>query len=117
VIDTPQVRADVMAAVLTTRATAQGSSDQVCCGAMGRAEVLAVAGSRLATPQLNTEARELASATLAGAERRGAFRLASGSGSESYAPGFFQGLSGIGYQLLRLTRPELPSVLLFQADH
>ena len=32
-----------------------------------------------------------------------------------FQPGFLRGLSGIGYELLRLARPpELPSVLAFQ---
>jgi hypothetical protein len=32
-----------------------------------------------------------------------------------FEPSFFQGLSGIGYQLLRLAAPErLPSVLAFE---
>lgn len=29
-------------------------------------------------------------------------------------PGFFQGLAGIGYELLRLSHPELPSILMFE---
>ena len=81
---------------------------------MGRVETLLVAGDRLSTPQLIAAAREIASRTLADAPRRGHFRLAGGSGAEGYSPGFFQGLSGLGYQLLRLLRPELPSVLLFE---
>ena len=33
-----------------------------------------------------------------------------------FEPGFFQGLSGIGYQLLRLAAPSrLPSVLSFES--
>nr|MDQ6921221.1 type 2 lantipeptide synthetase LanM [Candidatus Dormibacteraeota bacterium] len=113
-LDSPQVRADVTAAVLTTRSVGQGSSDQLCCGAMGRVETLLVAGHRLATPQLNSAAREIASQTLSGANGRGRFVLAGGAVAEGYSPGFFQGLSGIGYQLLRVARPELPSVLLFE---
>ena len=42
------------------------------------------------------------------------FEEDAGVGSEDYAPGFFQGLSGIGYQLLRLAQPELPCVLVFE---
>jgi lantibiotic modifying enzyme len=31
-----------------------------------------------------------------------------------FTPGFFQGISGIGYELLRLNNPDIPSVLLFE---
>lgn len=112
--DSPQVRADVMAAVLTTREVGQGTCDQVCCGAMGRLETLLVASDGLASPQLASAAREIASSTLSGSAGRGSFNLAGGALAEGYSPGFFQGLAGIGYQLLRLARPELPSVLLFE---
>jgi lantibiotic modifying enzyme len=81
---------------------------------MGRVETLLVAGHRLATPQLNSAAREIASQTLSAANDRGRFVLPGGAVAEGYSPGFFQGLSGIGYQLLRVARPGLPSVLLFE---
>jgi hypothetical protein len=51
------------------------------------------------------------------ARRRGHFRL-SGAGTDYrvFDPGFFQGLSGIGYEMLRLAQPSgLPSVAGFGA--
>jgi type 2 lantibiotic biosynthesis protein LanM len=113
VLDTPQVRADIEAALRTTRGVGRGSFDQLCCGSLGRVETLHVGGGLLSRPELDDAARELAAGVLA-SRRRGGFRLAPGVGSPDYAPGFFQGLSGIGYQLLRLAQPELPSVLLFE---
>ena len=113
VLDTPRVRADIEAAMRTTRAVGRGSVDQLCCGALGRVEALHVGGGLLSRPDLDEAARELAASVLASRLRSG-FRLAPGVDSVDYAPGFFQGLSGIGYQLLRLAQPELPTVLLFE---
>lgn len=47
---------------------------------------------------------------------RGGFTLSSGEGDGSVpSVGFFRGLAGIGYELLRLAAPErVPSVLLFE---
>ncbi|MDQ6793054.1 MAG: type 2 lanthipeptide synthetase LanM family protein [Candidatus Dormibacteraeota bacterium] len=113
VLDSAQVRADLAAAMQTTKAAGRGLFDQVCCGALGRVEALNLGGLVLASPELEEAARDLAGRTLV--ERPGGrFRLAPGVGSEDYAPGFFQGLSGIGYQLLRLAQPELPCVLVFE---
>jgi type 2 lantibiotic biosynthesis protein LanM len=112
-LDSAQVRADLAAAVQTTQAAGRGLFDQVCCGALGRVEALNVAGLMLASPELEEAARDLAARTLAG-RPGGRFRLAPGVGSEDYAPGFFQGMSGIGYQLLRLAQPELPCILVFE---
>ena len=113
VLDTSQVRADIEAALRTTRAVGRGDFDQLCCGALGRVETLQVGGGLLSSSELDDAASELAAGVLASRARDG-FRLAPGVGSADYAPGFFQGLSGIGYQLLRLAQPELPAVLLFE---
>src|ERR1700730_8305771 len=113
VLDSAQVRTDLAAAMQTTEAAGRGLFDQVCCGALGRVEALNLGGLVLASQELEEAARDLAGRTLV--ERPGGrFRLATGVGSEDYAPGFFQGLSGIGYQLLRLAQPELPCVLVFE---
>ena len=55
---------------------------------------------------------KLASQVVARAEEKGHY----GYGPIlDFHPGFFQGASGIGYQLLRLAYPEqLPSVLLWE---
>jgi type 2 lantibiotic biosynthesis protein LanM len=92
-------------------------ADHLCCGALGRAEVLLAAGERLGRADAIDQARALAARVVDRAGRRGHFRL-SGAGTDYrvFDPGFFQGLSGIGYQLLRLARPSgLPSVASFDA--
>ncbi|MCC7044010.1 MAG: type 2 lantipeptide synthetase LanM family protein [Acidobacteria bacterium] len=93
------------------------SADHVCCGALGRADVLLVAGEQLGRADAVDAARALAVRVVDRARRRGHFKL-SGAGTDYrvFDPGFFQGLSGVGYELLRLARPSgLPSVAGFGA--
>jgi len=89
--------------------------DHLCCGSLGHADVLLTVGRRRDEPALVTQAHAMASAV---AERI----LAQGwSGARTtgfeqrlFEPGFFRGLAGIGYQLLRVAHPDtLPSVLGF----
>ena len=52
---------------------------------------------------------------MARVQRRNSFSLGEHLESSSNIPGFYQGLAGIGYELLRLAHPmELPSVLLWR---
>lgn len=81
--------------------------DHVCCGTMGRVELLLAAGH-------GAEAWALAGKVLARARAGGSYYISRDVPDARYAPAFFQGLSGIGYQLLRLARPSLPSVLAYQ---
>jgi lantibiotic modifying enzyme len=83
-----------------------GKDGAVCCGEMGRAEILLEAARYLGRPELEVAARQRASCVVAGllppVER-------------PFVPGFFQGLAGIGYGLLRLHAPErLPSILRWE---
>jgi len=105
--DRPIVHRDIAAAIETTRAACYGPVDHLCCGLFGRAETLLVAASVLDRPELRREALGHAGRALA----RG---LYVGHDAPAFAPGFFRGLAGIGYQLLRLASPDaIPSVLLW----
>jgi lantibiotic modifying enzyme len=82
--------------------------DHPCCGHLGRAELLLAAGH----PE---RALDLAGQVVARARSAGTYDISRETPDGRYAPGFFQGISGIGYQLLRLTHPgQLPSVLAFR---
>jgi type 2 lantibiotic biosynthesis protein LanM len=82
--------------------------DHTCCGHMGPAELLMAAGQ----PE---RALALAGAVVARARAARSYQLARDIRDARAAPAFFQGLSGIGYQLLRLTHPQtLPSVISFR---
>ncbi|HAC62347.1 MAG TPA: hypothetical protein DCF68_02135, partial [Cyanothece sp. UBA12306] len=47
------------------------------------------------------------------AKQAGGYQLFANLPNSVFNPGFFQGLSGIGYELLRLSHDDLPSVLLW----
>jgi lantibiotic modifying enzyme len=84
---------------------------------MGRCDVLFTAGRRLGRQESIDAAAALATVVEDQALARGYFQFVSyGSEYVVFEPGFFQGLSGIGYQLLRLAAPSrLPSVLAFES--
>jgi type 2 lantibiotic biosynthesis protein LanM len=105
---------EVEAAVEATRSAPSDGVDHLCCGEFGRVDLLLTAGRALRRPDLLEAARARAAQALARADRDGAFRLAFGMPPGVPAPGLFQGTAGIGWQLLRLARPELiPSVLIW----
>ena len=114
-------RNDLETAVSIVR-NAQWSAvtDTVCCGNMGRLDfLLTVSGQYPGSEAFPSFAdlpgvvREHADAIFAYYRNQGSFRFA--SHAESEPPGFFQGLAGIGYQLLRMLHPgQLPSVLLLE---
>ena len=59
-------------------------------------------------------AEERAAEVVGLAEHAGAFALHPLLPAGAFSPGLFQGTAGIGYELLRLARPDLvPSVLLW----
>jgi type 2 lantibiotic biosynthesis protein LanM len=106
-LDGPEIRRDIDAAIRTTRAHCHGPVDHLCCGVFGRIETLLVASTALGRPELRAEGLQHATDALA----RG---LHLGHHAPAFAPGFFRGMSGIGYQLLRLAFPDsLPSVLVW----
>ena len=104
--------ADLAVGIAATLAAPAGARDHVCCGNMGRVEILFELGRRLNRPDLVAAAVERAGQLVARAERTGTFTLVSDPAIQIAHPGFHQGLSGIGYALLRLAEPAaLPCVL------
>jgi type 2 lantibiotic biosynthesis protein LanM len=81
----------------------------------GAVPAVAISGSAGVAAEGGVKARTLIAGMLARARLRGHFRLsASGAEYPIADPGFFSGLSGIGYTLLRQADPRtLPSVLAF----
>lgn len=87
-------------------------TDGLCCGRLGRADFLFSAGLRLGRQDLCEAAQAICRETVAGALATG--RYATGA-DEGFRPGLFQGVSGIGYQLLRMQAPDaLSSVLSWE---
>jgi type 2 lantibiotic biosynthesis protein LanM len=115
ILDTGQVRKDIELALQTTLEFGVQGVDHPCCGNMGRAEVLLASGRRLSRPELEEAARARAWRVVSRAERTDGFVLHPMLPKQVDDPGFFQGTAGIGYELLRMARPDLlPSVLLWE---
>jgi type 2 lantibiotic biosynthesis protein LanM len=115
VLDDPQVRAEIRSAVETTRSLPLTPLDHLCCGNMGRTEVLLYAGSKLGDEELPALARQLAAEVLDRQKTVGGFRWRLDQRPGFFDPTFFTGAAGIGYALLRLAAPRrLPCVLILE---
>lgn len=113
--DDPDCPVEIEAALEATTRFGLRGPDYVCCGNLGRADLLLEAGLRLNRAALGRRALSMASNIAARAEREGGFRLIHGLPANSYKPGFFRGVAGIGYELLRIASPRhVPSILLWE---
>ena len=101
----------------TTALASPHMADHLCCGNMGRCEALFTTGRRLMRREAVEGSRRLARVVIARARKAGHFCLAAnGFEYRIFDPGFFRGVSGIGYTLLRLAAPSsLPSIAAFEA--
>jgi type 2 lantibiotic biosynthesis protein LanM len=108
-LDDAVVRKDLERAVQATLKWPVENLDHLCCGNAGRVECLWVAASRLGSAELRESVLALASRVHAAAKARGRYAVDWPDTQDS--PTFLRGLSGIGYQWLRLADPSLPSVL------
>jgi type 2 lantibiotic biosynthesis protein LanM len=113
VLSEPAVHRDIRRALARTNAMPLGEFDHLCCGNFGRIELPFVAAQRLGRDDFRTMALQRAAAVMnrGNTQSRGRWPL----GDDDTNPGFFTGIAGLGYALLRLTHPErLPSVLLWE---
>jgi len=113
-LDTPGVRADIDAAVRISLRSPGSGLDHLCCGGLGRADILLEIGRVLSRPDLVQSAQQQIAAISQRARDDGGYRLWWSHTAGVSLPGMFQGTSGIGYTLLRAAFPQrLPSVLLW----
>lgn len=114
-LDSSEIRQEIEIALNITQQVGLQGIDHLCCGNLGRLELLLVAAEKLSRPELLEVAQKQASLVVAQAQRQGAFHLIPNLTSRFFNPGLFQGTAGIGYELLRLAHPDqLPSVLLWE---
>lgn len=120
VIDDDDVRVDIETALSSPPLL----KDTYCCGEFGRVEMLALASRVLRRPELQQRAEELARGCIRRAPEPywcDALRLGDALANwdtdcapRPRIPGLFVGLSGVGYGLLRLANPTLPSPLIVE---
>ncbi len=118
VIEDDAVLREINVAMSTTRQPQRQRSDHICCGNMGRSDALLTVGLRLERPELVAAAGGVARSVNEMARETGRFSLPSTEfAAQTFLPGFFRGLAGIGYQLARLAHPtKLPSIPGFEID-
>ncbi|AFY58609.1 type 2 lantibiotic biosynthesis protein LanM [Rivularia sp. PCC 7116] len=114
ILNTPEIIAEINTALETTQKCGISTVDNLAWGNFGRIETLLVAAQVLNRPELLQIARNSSIKLVEQAREKGGFRLYSNILSPVFNPAFLHGTSGIGYQLLRLAYPELPSILSFE---
>ncbi|HVY70102.1 MAG TPA: lanthionine synthetase LanC family protein, partial [Verrucomicrobiae bacterium] len=117
-LDTSEIRRDIEAGCEVARAHGLSPVDHCCCGNFGRVEILQTASEKLGRPELREAALRQTARLLEIARTEGGFACFGSLSRVLLSPGFFGGISGIGYTLLRLAYPgKLPSVLAFDSHH
>ena len=88
-----------------------GRLDQLCCGNMGRVDLLIEVSKRPGWARPSS-AQSAAALVIERATARGSFAVC--GVDDVYSPGMYHGLAGVGYELLRAACSDLPSVLLWE---
>lgn len=87
--------------------------DSFCCGCYGQIDYIFTAGLKLSDIHYVNAATAIAECSIKRANKLGGFNFA--GGYERYNLSLFRGLSGIGYQHLRLHNPAtIPSISTFE---
>lgn len=89
-------------------------SDHVCCGNFSVIEFLNEAGNQYNNKELIDEAKIRASELVLRAQKYEDYIYFTQSSMRIINPSFFQGISGIGYSLLKIVNPKIKSVLMFE---
>ncbi|MBW4623879.1 MAG: type 2 lantipeptide synthetase LanM family protein [Cyanosarcina radialis HA8281-LM2] len=116
IVKSPEIDREIEIALQTTQRQGLQAIDHLCCGNLGRVEVLLAGAGRCARSDWHRLAWQNAAGVVAKAKHTGAYQLFPNLPNSVFNPSFFRGTAGIGYQLLRLARSEqLPSVLLWES--
>jgi type 2 lantibiotic biosynthesis protein LanM len=112
-LDNAEIRSEINIALKTTLVEGFGRNHSLCHGDLGNLEVLLQASLTLKDPYWETQVKHFAAIILESIDQHG-WLCGVPSGVET--PGLMTGLTGIGYELLRLAAPELvSSVLVLEA--
>lgn len=110
----PDIREELETALQTTRWAPPSDAFHLCCGHIGRLAVEFEAALRLPRPDLLGHVEGALESTLYRTLAHAGAQFFPNLGRGSYNAGLFQGLAGVGYQLLRFADPsKYPSLLSF----
>lgn len=114
--ENPAVRQDISIALERAKEWKLHGLDHLCCGNFGIIDFLVTASNKLSHKEWYQQAMNYTAVILMKEELTGRFTLSKENVPNSAMEhSFFRGLSGIGYELLRLAAPDqLPSILLFE---
>jgi type 2 lantibiotic biosynthesis protein LanM len=111
-VDDAAIRGEIEAALATTLAEGFGWNHSLCHGDMGNIDALLVAARTLRDPRYEKQIRRIVPMLLDSIDRQG-WVLGVPQGIET--PGLMTGLTGAGYELLRLAAPDrVPSILALE---
>ena len=111
VADRTRMLQDIEAGLAVAASGPAAGSEYLCCGQLGRADILLEAGRALGRPDWTRAGRAVAAGLVGNGTDRAWFAAEGGAFGR---PGLFQGLAGAGYLCLRLLRPDaVPCVLRF----
>jgi type 2 lantibiotic biosynthesis protein LanM len=109
----PEVRRDIEIALNTSQSNGifVPGVDYLCCGNVGRIELLVVAYQLLGDRKLLQSAQESISRMVSIA-LNGTYGMLPHPSARRFSSGFYKGVAGIGYQLLRTADPKsVPSII------
>ncbi|MGD1919811.1 MAG: type 2 lanthipeptide synthetase LanM family protein [Pleurocapsa sp.] len=113
-LDTPQIRAEIDRAISLIKHQGIWGDNNLFWGNCGRIEMLLLAAEKLEMPQLNNLITSWGN-TIANDNCVNSYKLDSIANRNNNYPGFLHGMSGMGYQLLRIAQPQLlPSILIWE---
>jgi type 2 lantibiotic biosynthesis protein LanM len=117
VLPSDEIRHEIDIALGTTQKNGvfDRGIDHLCCGNIGKIELLVLASQLLKDRQLLKTARESISKMVIAKQEHGDYRLFAHLPNSAFIPSFYRGKSGIGYQLLRAIDPDfIPSIAIWE---
>lgn len=110
IITDTEIQGELKAAVNFTLNSLYKSDDCLCHGNMGTTELLLSMAIQNGNMEFEGLARQIATSVIESSKNSQGYHVRAVPGFQSI--GLFTGISGIGYQLLRLARPDIvPSIL------
>lgn len=106
------LRADALNALESAENAWPGPVDTLCCGTLGSIEFLNEAGKSFERSDIRAHAARRLAAVVQNAAASGDYRW--NTGKRQFNLGFFRGLAGVGYTVLRQVDESLPNVLIWE---
>ncbi|MBM75722.1 MAG: hypothetical protein CMK59_10005 [Proteobacteria bacterium] len=106
---------EINSALNSAKGFNEAGPDHLCCGNLGRIAFIFEVGRILNRPELIDIALQRVSVVIQRAKDKQAFTLYASADNVLPTPGFMQGVSGIGFQMLYFAASErLPNVLMYE---